>query len=121
MAQIDGAFEAILKDEIGETEFMKVTVEAKNWSNLIYSTELLKILIKSASHDAKLALVFCTAFARSKLYKYCLDNAINVYRLQKIGETVQLLSFFADFKMFPMPRKVCIVLESYRINELTRN
>ncbi len=116
--QIDGIFEAKLGNSI-----INICCECKNRASIIYSTELLKILIKTEMHSPKLTFVFCTAFAvkpkvSGKLYLHCWEKGIQIYRILASEATAQLVPFFGDA---PMPSKVtsiCILLESYRINQL---
>ncbi len=79
--QVDGIFDAKRGNSV-----VKVCRECKNRAKIIYSNELLKILLKAAKHGAELTLVFCTAFVpdpkvTGKLYLHCWDKDIQVYRV----------------------------------------
>ena len=121
-SQVDGKFDAILTAN-GSNLLFNICSECKNWAKIIDSPELLKILIKTGLQGAFISLVFCTAFVScprktSKLYKYCLDSGINVYRLERTGELMELVPFFAGMPMRNFPYRICIVLESFRINQI---
>ncbi len=116
-SQIDGKFDG----RIGE-EYVTVCCECKNRAKVISSSELLKILIKSAMHNAKLSLVFCTEFASiakptAKFQVYCRKFKVNVFRvaLAKVDGQYQIIPFTQDFIIHEKPSTTCIVLETVRI------
>ncbi len=119
-SQVDGIFDAKRGNSV-----VKVCCECKNRAKIIYSNELLKILLKTAKHGAELTLVFCTAFVSDpkvtgKLYLHCWDKDIQVYRVVVSDGThgggAYLDPFFGAAPMSASPASVCILLESYRID-----
>lgn len=94
-------------------------VECKNWKDQISTTILEKIVTKCANvENSILFFVFCDFIVSeptliTKFTKTCDEKKVNVYRLEKLGKTFNIVPFYEKHLG---PKHICIILEFRVIN-----
>lgn len=118
--QIDGKF------EVHTPQGLKIIAcECKNYSNSIRTHILEKVIDNSISrHNAKFIFIFCTSVVdkstkTSKFTQLCNTEKINVYRIERYdNKLAKLVPFWINFKIHENPNRICIIFESYSINNI---